>query len=178
LPEVRVGQHWISGLLTFQAVQNSQGLKELQLAVVAEVATVTARRSSNRHSERIEFSGLQTVAEQVGPNTSCRRPEIKRRRRDAIVMLPASGPEPDDGHCGSDALDGRRTGARQDPDVAQAVVIRVPIAQSVAQDTEQRDLLILRFGAGSRKMSEQSDQLCSTIHRLSFEKIRRCRRLS
>ena len=56
----------------------------------------------------------------------------------------------------ADALQRRRTSAGQDPDVAQAVVIRVAVAQSVAQHADQRDVQILRFGAGSRKMSEQT----------------------
>jgi len=87
-------------------------------------------------------------------------------------MAPASRAKIAERKSGGSALPGCGSGAGQDPDRSQAIVIRIVVAQRIAQHGQEGDVEILRTGRpGTIKPCEYGDELGSTGDRLGHRTI-------
>ncbi len=159
--------------------------------LVGQVDAIAAGRRADQRAVGIDGEHLGEGCAQRGPDGFAGVGEIQHRARRGIGVMAEIGTEIEEGDRCRDALEDAGMRRGQHPNVAQAVILRVVIAERVAKDRDQRDVAgfrgvaqvfsgwgarrfagIRRRGvrrAGARRRREDGEDLGSAADRLDLD---------
>ncbi len=126
--------------------EDGERAEDVRLPVALRVAAQRRGRSLRGDAVGVEDDVLEREPHEAVPEVLLRVGEVHDGRRHAFLTraLLVADAAVEEGDGGGDALHRRRARVGEHPDVAQAVVLGVGVAERVAQDADERHLFAPR----------------------------------